>query len=72
VLVVQATQTWEMTLMITGLVEVEVEQLAQVQGHFQTEHPFRHSQVIQVLLRLAEEVVTESQHRGSHQLLQVI
>jgi hypothetical protein len=58
--------------MITGLVEVEGEQLAQVQDHFQTEHPFRHSQVIQVQQQSAEEAVTESQHRGSHQLLQVI
>jgi hypothetical protein len=70
--VVLTTQTGWMTKMITGLVEVEVEQLAQVRDHFQTEHPFRHSQTIPALQPWAVEAVMENLRRGLHQLLQVV
>jgi hypothetical protein len=72
VLVVLTTQTCGMTKMITGLVEVVVARLAQVQDRFRTEHLFRLFQTIPVQQQLAEEAAMGNLYRGLHQLLQVI
>jgi cobalamin-dependent methionine synthase I len=71
-LVAPATQTWGMTQMITGLAEVEVERLAQVQDHFQTERRYLSFLTIQALRQSVEEAVMENLHRGLHLLSQVI